>query len=56
MQTVPGGRQLIGGGVRTKDDGVGAGVSGETKGSGRVWGLREGDGGRVAGNSSDATT
>ena len=53
MQTVPGGRQPIRGGVRTKDDREGADVSGETKGAGRVWGLREGDGGRVAGISLD---
>ena len=38
MQTVPGGRQPIGGGVRTQGDGVGADVSGETKGAGRVAG------------------
>ena len=53
MQTMPGGRQPIIGGVRTKDDGGGADVSGETKGAGRVWGLWEGDGGRVAGMPSD---
>ena len=55
MQTVPGGRQPIGGGIRTKDDGGGADVSGEKKGAGRVRGLREGDGGRVAGIPSDDT-
>ena len=32
-----------------KDDGGGADVSGETKGAGKVQGLREGDGVRVAG-------
>ena len=53
MQIVPGSRQPIGGGVRTKDDGGGADVSGETKGAGRVRGLREVDGGRVAGIPSD---
>ena len=55
MQTVPDGRQPIRGGVRTKDDRGGADVSGEIKGAGRVWGLREGDGGRVAGIPSDDT-
>ena len=40
-------------GVRTKDDGVGANVSGETKGAGRVRRQQEGDGGRVADIPSD---
>ena len=31
MQTVPGGRQPIGGGVRNKDDRGGADILGETK-------------------------
>ena len=34
MQTVPGGRQPIGRGVRTKDDGLGADVLGEKNGAG----------------------
>ena len=49
MQTVPGGRQPIGGGIRTRDDRRGADVSGKTKGSGRVWVIREGDGSRFTG-------
>ena len=32
-----------------KNDGGGADVLGETKGAGQVWGLREGDGGKVSG-------
>ena len=55
MQTVPGGRQPIVGGVRTKNDRGGADVSGETKGAGRLQGLREGYGGRVAGIPPDDT-
>ena len=53
MQTVSGGRQSIGGGVRTEDDGGRANVSGMTEGAGRVRGMWEGDGGRVAGIPSD---
>ena len=53
MQTVPGGRQKIGGGVQTKHYGGGADVSGDKKGAGRVRGMREGDDGRVAAILSD---
>ena len=55
MQTTPIGRQPVGGGIRTQDDGGGADVSRKTKIAGRVRGLREGDGGRVAGSPSDDT-
>ena len=53
MQTMYCGRQPIVGGVRTQDDGGGAEVLREKKIVGRVRGLREGDGGRVAGSPSD---
>ena len=53
MQTVSGGRKSIGGGVRTEYDGGGANISVTTEGAGRVRGMREGDGGRVAGIPSD---
>ena len=49
MQTVSGGRKPIGGDVQTEDDGGGADLSRTTEGAGRVRGMREGDGGRVAG-------
>ena len=55
MQTVHSGRKPVGGSVRTKNDGGGADVSREEKRAGRVRGLREGDGGRVAGRTSDGT-
>ena len=55
MQTVPSGRQPVRGGLRTQDDGGGADILRETKRAGRVRGLLEGDGGRVAGSSSDGT-
>ena len=48
-----GGSQSIGGGVQTEDDGRGYDVSGTTEGAGRVQGMREGDGGRVAGIPPD---
>ena len=53
MQTVPGGRQPIGGVVRKEDDGGGADVSGTTEGAGQVQGMREGGGGRVDGFPPD---
>ena len=53
MQTVPGGRQLISGGVQKEDDGGGADVLGTTEGAGRVRGVWEKDGGRVAGIPSN---
>ena len=53
MQTVPGGRQPIACGARKDDDGGGADISGTTEGAGRVRGMRERDGGRVAGIPSD---
>ena len=53
MQTVPSSRQPVGGGVRTQDDGGGADVLREEKRAGRVQGLQEGGGGRVAGSPSD---
>ena len=53
MHTVLGGRQSIRGGVLTEDDGVGADISGMTEGVGRVQGMWEGDGGRVAGTPLD---
>ena len=53
MQTVSSSRQSIGGGVRKEDDGGEADVSGTTEGAGRVQGMREGDGGRVAGIPPD---
>ena len=52
MQTVPSGRQPVGGGVQTQDDGGGAEVLRETKRAGRVRGLREGDDDRVPGSPS----
>ena len=55
MQTVPRGRQPVGGGIRTQDDGEGADVSREKKRAGRVRGLREGDSGRVTGSPLDDT-
>ena len=55
MQTVPSGRQPARGGVQTQDDGGGADIPRETKRAGRVRGLQEGDGGRVAGRTSDGT-
>ena len=48
-----GGRQPIGGGVRTEDYGGGADVSGTTEEAGRVRGMQEIDGGKVAGIPSD---
>ena len=53
MQTMPNGRKPVGGSVRTQNDGGGADISREEKRAGRVWGLREGDYGRVAGHTSD---
>ena len=53
MHTVPSGRQPVRGGVRTQDDGGGAEIPRETKRAGQVRGLREVDGGRVTGISSD---
>ena len=55
MQTVPNGRKLVGGSVQTQNDGGGADVLREEKRAGRVRGLREGDGGRVAGRTLDGT-
>ena len=55
MQTMLSGSQPVGGGVQTQDDGGAADILQETKIAGRVRGLREGDGGRVAGSSSDDT-
>ena len=56
MQTVPNGRQPVGGGVRTQDDGGGADGLREEMRAGRVQGLQEGGGGRVAGSPSDGTS
>ena len=53
MQTVSGGRQSIGGGVRTEDDRGGADVSGTTEGAGQARVMREGNGGRVSGIPPD---
>ena len=53
MKKVPGSRQPIGGDVWKKDDGGGTNVSGRTERESRVRGLREGDGGRVAGIPPD---
>ena len=55
MQTVSGGRQPIGGAYGRKMTGGGGGgdVSGTTEGAGRLRGMWEGDGGRVAGIPSD---
>ena len=41
MQTVPGGRKSIGGGVRKEDDRVGDDLLGAAEGAGRVRGMRE---------------
>ena len=49
MQTVTGGRQPIGGGIRKEYDGGGADVLVTAEGAGRVQGVRERDGGRVSG-------
>ena len=53
MQTVPSGRKPVEGSVRTQNDGGGADILREEKRAGRVRGLREGDGGRVAGHTSN---
>ena len=53
MQTASGGRQSIRGGVQTEYDRGGADVSVKTEGAGQVQGMREGDGGRIAGIPPD---
>ena len=53
MHTVSGGRQSIGGGLRTEYDGGGAEVLGTIEVAVRVRGMREGYGGRVAVIPSD---
>ena len=53
MQTVSGGRQSIGGGVRKEYDRGGTNLPGATEGAGQVRGMREGDGVRVAGIPPD---
>ena len=55
LQTVSGRRNSIGGGVRTEDEEVGADIPVTAEGAGRVRGIREGDGGGVAGIPSDDT-
>ena len=55
MKTVPKSRKPVGGSVRTQSDGGDANVLIEEKRDGRVLGLREGDGSRVAGRTSDGT-
>ena len=53
MNTVPGSSISIRGGVRKEDGEVGSDLTGETEGAGKVRGMRERDGGRVAGISPD---
>ena len=55
MQTMSGGRNSIGGGVRKEDDGGGADIPVTAEGAGRVRGMWEGDGGGVAGIPPDDT-
>ena len=50
-----GGKNTVGSGVRTDDDGGGADILGTVEGAVRVWGLWEVDGGRVAGIPPDDT-
>ena len=52
---MPSGRESVGGGVRTQNDGGGTDVSGAEKRVGRVQGLRKGDGGGVTGHTPHVT-
>ena len=52
---MPSGRKSVGGSVRTQNDGGGTDVSREEKRAGRVRGLQEGGGGRVAGHTPNGT-
>ena len=53
---MPNGRKPVGGSIRTQNDGGGSDVLREETRAGRVRGLWEGDGDRVAGRTSDGTS
>ena len=55
LPTVSGGRNTIGSGIRTEDDGGGDDIPRTTEGAGRVRGMREGYGGGFAGIPPDNT-
>ena len=44
-----GGRDTDGGSIREKDDGGGPSIPGTAERTGTVWGMQEGDGGRIVG-------
>ena len=55
LPALPGDRDTVGSGVQEEDDGGGTNIPGAAEGTGRVWGMREGDGSGIVGTPQDDT-